>query len=171
MAEENNQGQQGAEAEQNAQPQFSLERIYLKDLSYETPMGVEAFKTQLNPHVNQELSTKTNKVEGDYYEVILTLTITVKNKGTDDVVYLTEVQQAGLFLVSGIEGKQLAQVLNTHCLNILFPYAREVVDSVVTKGSFPALMLPPINFDALFQQALAQAKEQGESDDKAETTH
>ena len=168
MAEENNQD---SAAEQNPQPQFSLERIYLKDLSYETPMGVDAFKTKVNPQVNQELSTKTNKADGDYYEVILTLTITVKNKDSDDVIYLTEVQQAGLFLVSGLEGKQLAQVLNTHCPNILFPYAREVVDSVVTKGSFPALMLPPINFEALFQQALALAKEKAENGEQAAATH
>ena len=171
MAEESTQENQGSATEQNPQPQFSLERIYLKDLSYETPMGIDASKTKVNPQVNQELSTKTNKADDNYYEVVLTLTVTVKNKDSDDVIYLIEVQQAGLFLVKGIEGKQLAQVLNTHCPNILFPYAREAVDSVVTKGSFPALMLPPINFDALFQQALLQAKAQAENGEQAAATH
>ena len=155
MADENNT-QAAAGDDQQAQQQFAMQRIYLKDLSFEAPMGVEAFKKQWKPQVSQELNTKTNRVEDDNYEVVLTLTITVKIE--EETAFLIEVQQAGLFLVKGIEGQQLAQVLNTACPQILFPYAREAVDNIVTKGSFPPLMLPPINFDALFAQALAQAK-------------
>ncbi|WGL15643.1 protein-export chaperone SecB [Microbulbifer bruguierae] len=143
------------------QVQFAMQRIYLKDLSFETPMGAEVFKKQWKPQVNQELNTKTAKIDEDLYEVALTLTITVKLE--EETAFLVEVQQAGLFGIKGLEGPQLAQALNTACPNILFPYAREVVDNVVTKGSFPALMLPPINFDALFAAALNQAQQQAAS--------
>ena len=160
----------GAEGTEQQQPkvQFAMQRMYLKDLSFETPQGVEAFKKQWKPAVNQEMTTKTKKVEQGLYEVTLQLTITVKDQ--EEALYLVEVQQAGLFTVKGLEGQQLAQVLNTACPNMLFPYAREVIDNVVTKGSFPALMLPPINFDALFTQALAQARQQQE-EAAGETTH
>ncbi|MYM64102.1 protein-export chaperone SecB [Pseudomaricurvus sp. HS19] len=156
--------EQTTAAEQGAaQPktQFALQRIYLKDLSYESPMGVEAFRKQWKPGVNQELNTKAAKVDDGLYEVVLTLTITVKIE--EETAFLVEVQQAGLFAVTGLENQQLTQVLNTVCPNILFPYAREAVDNVVTKGGFPALMLPPVNFDALFAQAVAQAKQQAEA--------
>lgn len=154
MAEEQNGAAANAEA---PQVQFAMQRIYLKDLSFETPMGAEVFKKQWKPQVNQELNTKTAKIDEDLYEVALTLTITVKLE--EETAFLVEVQQAGLFAVKGLEGQQLAQALNTACPQILFPYAREVVDNVVTKGSFPALMLPPINFDALFAAALNQAQQ------------
>ncbi|SEA13433.1 protein-export chaperone SecB [Microbulbifer marinus] len=157
MAEEQNGAAANAEA---PQVQFAMQRIYLKDLSFETPMGAEVFKKQWKPQVNQELNTQTAKIDEDLYEVALTLTITVKLE--EDTAFLVEVKQAGLFAIQGLEGQQLAQALNTACPQILFPYAREVVDNVVTKGSFPALMLPPINFDALFAAALAQAQQQAE---------
>ncbi|SHF22081.1 preprotein translocase subunit SecB [Microbulbifer donghaiensis] len=157
MAEEQNGAAANAEA---PQVQFAMQRIYLKDLSFETPMGAEVFKKQWKPQVNQELNTQTAKIDEDLYEVALTLTITVKLE--EETAFLVEVKQAGLFGIKGLEGQQLAQALNTACPQILFPYAREVVDNVVTKGSFPALMLPPINFDALFAAALAQAQQQGE---------
>jgi preprotein translocase subunit SecB len=158
MAEEQ---QQAGAAEAGGQ-QFALQRIYIKDLSFEAPMGPKAFRQQWKPQVNQELNTKTSKVEDDFYEVVLTLTITVKLE--EETAFLVEVQQAGLFAVKGIEGQQLGQVLNTACPNILFPYAREAIDNAVTKGSFPALMLPPVNFDALFAQAVAQAQEKQEAE-------
>lgn len=158
----------GATGQQQPQVQFAMQRMYLKDLSFETPQGVKAFKKQWKPAVNQEMTTKTKKVEEGLYEVTLRLTITVKDE--EEALYLVEVQQAGLFTIKGLEGRQLAQVLNTACPNMLFPYAREVIDNVVIKGSFPALMLPPINFDALFMQALAQARQQQEEAAGA-TTH
>ena len=173
MAEENGTTEAAQDAEKAA-PQFALQGIYLKDLSFESPMGAKAFKEKLNPKVNQDISTKTQKLDDDQYEVTLTVTIAVKHE--EDTIYLVEVQQSGAFLIKGIEGQQLAQVLNTHCPASLFPYAREVIDSVVVKGGFPALALPPINFDALFAQAVMQAKakadeaQAGEAE-AAETTH
>ena len=163
MAEQDNgQAAAGNEKEQ-AEQQFAMQRIYLKDLSYETPMGVNAFKQQWKPKVNQELNTKTNKLDDNNFEVVLTLTITVQLE--EETAFLTEVQQAGIFMIKGLEGQQLAQVLNTTCPQILFPYAREAIDNVITKGSFPALMLPPINFDVLFAQAVAKAKADSEKAD------
>ncbi|WKD49966.1 protein-export chaperone SecB [Microbulbifer spongiae] len=157
MAEELNGAAANAEA---PKVQFAMQRIYLKDLSFETPMGVEVFKKQWKPQVNQELNTKTAKIDEDLYEVALTLTITVKLE--EETAFLVEVKQAGLFGIKGLEGQQLAQALNTACPQILFPYAREVIDNAVVKGSFPALMLPPVNFDALFATALNQAQKQAE---------
>lgn len=142
--------------------QFAMQRLYIKDLSFEAPMGAAAFRKQWKPQVGQDLNTKTVKIEDDLYEVVLTITVTVKLE--EETAFLVEVQQAGLFAVKGIEGQQLAQVLNTMCPNILFPYAREAIDNAVTKGSFPALMLPPVNFDALFAQAVAQAKQKAEGE-------
>lgn len=167
MAEEQNE-QAAQEQNQAQEQQFAMQRIYLKDLSFEAPMGVNAFKQQWKPKVNQELNTKTAKVDDENYEVVLTLTITVQLD--EETVFLAEVQQAGLFMIKGIEGQQLAQVLNTSCPQILFPYAREAIDNIVTKGSFPALMLPPINFDALFAQAVAQAQAKA-SEEQAQTVN
>ena len=153
MAENNQSGKQ----QDPSQPQFALQRIYVKDLSFEAPMGYAAFQKQWNPKVQLDLNTNSNKMDDQNYEVILTLTITAKQE--DDTAFLVEVQQAGIFGCSGFDPQQLHQVLNMMCPNILFPYAREAVDSLVTRGSFPPLMVAPVNFEALYQQALA--KKQG----------
>lgn len=142
----------------NQQVEFLLQRIYLKDLSFESPQGSQAFLRQWKPKVSQDMHTEINKLDNDNFEVVLHLTITTKDG--EDTVYLVEIQQAGIFHIKGLEGQQLTSVLNTHCANILFPYARETVDSLVTKGTFPALMLPPINFDAIYQQALAKREQE-----------
>lgn len=136
--------------------QFQLQRIYLKDLSFEAPLGVEAFKQQWQPKVGQELHTAVNQMENNQYEVILKITVNVTLG--DKTAFLVEVQQAGLFVVAGVEGPQLAHVVNTLCPQILFPYAREVIDNCAIKGNFPALALPPINFEMLFARAVDEAR-------------
>lgn len=157
MAEENNPEETaGAQAPRNMQ--FALHRIYLKDMSFEAPLGVAAFQTQAQPKVEQDLNTSINKVKDNTFEVILKLTVNATVE--DKTAFLVEVQQAGLFQISGVEGPQLAHIFNTMCAQILFPYAREAIDSAVVKGGFPALHLPPINFDALFAQAVRDAKAQ-----------
>jgi preprotein translocase subunit SecB len=154
----------------NAGPEFAVQRIYLKDLSFETPMGAAAFQKQWQPKVNQDLNTTSGKVADDVYEVALRLTITVTDG--EDTIYLIEAEQAGLFTIKGLEPQQLTHVINTTCPSMLFPYAREVIDNVLTKGSFPALMLPPINFEALFASAVKQAEENAaEEVNKESTTH
>lgn len=164
MADENNT--QGAEAAQNAaagqqQPGLAIKRIYLKDLSFEAPLGAEAFGKTWQPKIDQELNIQVNNLEQSLYEVVLLMTVTATMENR--VVFLVEVKQAGLFTLSGLQGPQLSHAINTHCPQILFPYAREAIDAAITRGSFPALMLPPINFDAVFAQAVQQAKQQGES--------
>ena len=140
------------------EPSFLPQRLYLKDLSFETPKGTDIFSQQWEPKVGQDLSTTSSKIGVDLYEVALRITITVKHE--DAVLYLIEAEQGGIFKITGLADQQLAQVLNTACPNILFPYVREVIDSTVTKASFPPIMLPPVNFDALFIAALEEARAQ-----------
>jgi preprotein translocase subunit SecB len=146
------------------QPQFSIQRVYLKDLSFETPQGPAAFNKKWQPKVNQDLNTKTSQVEDGIYEVALRVTITMADG--EDTIYVVEAEQAGLFNIKGFSEEQLPQILNTTCPGILFPYLRETLDNVVTKGSFPALLLPPINFDALFANAMQQAAEEKKGEAK-----
>jgi preprotein translocase subunit SecB len=145
-------------SEQNNEQQFLIQRVYLKDLSFEAPMGAKAFVTQVQPQVDQELGTETTRIDEDLYEAVLKLTVTAKME--DETAFLVEVQQAGLFYIKGVEDENLSRVLNTVCPQILFPYAREVIDSSLIKGSFPPIMLPPVNFDALFAQAMTEKKAQ-----------
>ncbi len=146
----------GEGLDMGADTQFALKRIFLKDLSFELPMGAQAFTRQWAPQVNQDVGAEVKKIDEEHYEVVLRLTITVAEG--DDTAYLIEVQQAGIFMAKGFESAQLTRLLNTQCPAILFPYARELIDNVSVRGSFPALMLPPINFDALFQQAIAEQR-------------
>ena len=157
MAEESNTNIPETNDQESPLQQFKIQRIYLKDLSFESPMGITAFKQQWQPKLTQELNTKTNKLDDENYEVVLTITLTVRIN--EQTVFLIEVQQGGIFLIKGIEKQAIPQVLNTHCPQILFPYIRETIDTVVTKGSFPALMMPPVNFDTLYSQAMAQAQQ------------
>jgi preprotein translocase subunit SecB len=167
---DDNTSENTAAAAQDDGPAFAVQRIYLKDLSFETPMGAGAFQKQWQPKVNQDLNTKSGKVADDLYEVSLRLTVTVTIE--EETVYLVEVDQAGLFAIRGLEPNQLTQVINTTCPSLLFPYAREAIDNILTKGSFPALMLPPINFDALFASAVKQAEEQQAQQQSSEnSTH
>jgi preprotein translocase subunit SecB len=151
-------------AENNGQEQvqqFALQRIYVRDLSFELPLGPQAFTKAWKPQVQVDLNTKSERAGDDQFEVLLTITITAKLE--EEVAFVIEVQQAGLFLVKGLEGENLRRVLAIMCPNILFPYAREAVDALAIKGSFPPIMLQPVNFEALYAQALQQAQQQAES--------
>src|SRR6478735_11368573 len=139
--------------------QFGIQRIYIKDVSFESPQGAAVFGKTWKPSIQQEISTTTTAMTDDRYEVVLTITIT--GKLDEQAAFLVEVQQAGIFLMKGLNEEQVRQVAGANCPTILFPYAREVIDSLLARGTLPALMLPPINFDALFQQAMAQQDEQG----------
>ena len=138
--------------------QFALQRIYLKDSSFESPRSPEVFQGKWEPKIHFDIKTRSSKVQDDSYEVILVLT--AEAKLDDQSAFLVEVHQACIFSCKDFDEAQLEQVLSTVCPNILFPYAREAIDSLVIKGSFPALMLAPINFDALYaQQKKAQAEQ------------
>ena len=151
---------QAAGQQEPPQQQFVMQRIYAKDLSFESPSTPEVFKKQWQPKVNVELNTKSDKIDDQgNFEVVLTVTITAKVE--DETAFLVEVQQAGIFSIQGFEGEDLRRILGTAAPNILFPYARENIDSVCVKGGFPPVMLAPVNFDALYQQAVAQSQNEG----------
>ena len=134
-----------------AEPRFGVQRIYIKDASFEAPDTPECFRRQYTPKVNFSINTRSRKIEESLYEVVLRLTADVKQD--EKTVFLVEVQQAGIFEVGGLEGDRLEQVLTITCPGILFPYGREAIDALAIKGSFPALMLAPINFEAVYAQA------------------
>ena len=139
--------------------QFMMQRIYTKDVSFESPDSPEVFLKTWQPKINVDLNTKSNLVDdNDNYEVILSITVTAEIE--EKSAFLVEVQQAGIFLAKGLEGDQLRGVLGTVAPTILFPYAREAIDALCIKGGFPPVMLAPVNFEALYQQALKQSEEE-----------
>jgi len=157
MTEENPQGGAGTG------PQFSILRIYIKDISFETPNSPAIFTQEFRPEVNLQLNTKVNRLkEEGLYEVILIVTATSMHG--EHTAFLVEVQQAGIFQIEGFENSQTAHMLGAFCPETLYPFAREVVADLVLKGGFPPLLLSPVNFDAFFQQQQQKrAKVQGES--------
>lgn len=161
---------QAGQTDQPPQQQFVMQRIFAKDLSFESPSSPNIFKKQWQPKVNVELNTKSDLIdEQGNYEVVLTVTIT--SKVDDETAYLVEVQQAGIFFITGFEGEDLRRILGTAAPNILFPYARENIDSVCVKGGFPPVMLAPVNFEALYQQALTQSQNQAAEGGAEASTH
>ncbi|SDT21992.1 protein translocase subunit secB [Halopseudomonas xinjiangensis] len=162
MADENqnNQAANGA-AQGNQQVQFSLQRIYVKDLSFESPKAPSVFQSQWNPQVNLDLNTRHSQLQEGVHEVVLSLSATVTN-GDDEVTFIAEVQQAGIFAINGLDEASMRHTLGAFCPNILFPYAREAIDNLVLRGSFPPLMLSPVNFDALYAQAEQRRAQEGE---------
>ena len=160
-----------ATTQEQAAPQFNIQRVYTKDLSFETPNSPAIFQKEWNPEVKLDLDTKSNKLADDVYEVVLSLTVTAKVG--EETAFLCEVQQAGIFSIAGLTEPQLAHSLGAYCPNILFPYARETVGSLVGRGTFPQLNLAPVNFDALFAQYVQQRQQQAEAgqvEEKADET-
>jgi preprotein translocase subunit SecB len=133
-----------------SQPEFGIQRIYVKDLSYEAPGTPEIFQLEWAPQVDFNLHTDSKKIMEDVYEVVLEVTVTVKIK--DRTAFLIEVKQAGIFTIKGFNKEQLEPMLGSFCPNILFPYARELISTTISRGSFPSLYLAPVNFDALHQE-------------------
>jgi preprotein translocase subunit SecB len=155
---------QNVAAEQQA-PQFSIQRIFTKDVSFETPNSPAIFQKEWTPEVKLDLDTRSNKLDEGVFEVILSLTVTATIG--EETAFLCEVQQAGIFAIADLEEGQMAHMLGAYCPNILFPYARETVANLVNRGTFPQLNLAPVNFDALFgqyvQQRAAQAEQAAEA--------
>ena len=145
-------------AEQNnTEKQFVIQKIYTKDMSFETPNSPAIFTETWEPAVDFNLGTNVAPLQDSLYEVSLTITITVKIGET--IAYLVEVNQAGVFTMVGFTEQELAPMVGSFCPNILFPYAREVISDLVTKGGFPQLLLAPVNFDALYAQHVQQMQQ------------
>jgi preprotein translocase subunit SecB len=147
-----------AEAQQNAAqaPVFTIDKIYVKDLSLENPGAPKSFLIQEQPQIEVGLRTRGEQVDPDIYECVLTVTLTAK--AGDKTLFLVEAAQAGIFTIRGIPQEHMQQVLAINCPSVLFPYARETLADAVTKAGFPPVHLAPINFEALYQQQLAQGQ-------------
>ncbi|MCP5329431.1 MAG: protein-export chaperone SecB [Gammaproteobacteria bacterium] len=144
-------GAVNGQAEAPKGPAFALQRIYVKDSSFESPRSPAVFQGQWSPQITFNLGSKTARIGDDLYEVVLT--ITVEAKIEDNVAFLAEVHQGGIFTCAGLNDADLEQVLSAVCPSILFPYAREAIDALIIKGSFPPVNLAPVNFDALYAQS------------------
>lgn len=144
------------------EPQFIIQRIYAKDISFESPHAPHVFAEEWQPETNLQLNTNVNPLNDEHYEVELILTVTVKSK--EQTAFLVEVNQAGVFYITGYEEDYKNQLLASYCPTSLFPYAREAIASLVSKGGFPEMHLSPINFDALYAQRLEEQKAAGQTD-------
>ncbi len=146
-----------AEQEKAADKQLAISKIYVKDFSFESPQSPSIFREgDWKPQTNLNLRSAHSVVEDNYHEVVLTLTVEAKDD--DKTLFLVELQQAGIFEIAGYAVEEMAAILGSFCPNILFPYARETIASVIQKGGFPEFVLQPINFDALYLQAKQQAQ-------------
>jgi preprotein translocase subunit SecB len=163
MAQTSDQADQGdAAAGGTLQGSFAIHKIYVKDVSFETPNSPEVFQEEWQPSVNMDISNGARLLDEPYYEVVLTVTVTVAF--AEKTVYLAEVQQAGIFHIEGFDDEAVHRLTGTACPNILFPFAREMVSDLVIRGGFPQLLLAPVNFEALYLQQQQQQAEQPESD-------
>jgi len=138
-------------------PAFAIEKIYVKDLSLENPGAPKSFLTQQAPQIEIGLRTRGEKVDEGIYETVLTVTVTAKSG--DATLFLVEASQAGIFTIRGVPADQLQPVLAIHCPTVLFPYLRETVADAIARAGFPPVHLAPINFEALYQQQLAQMQQ------------
>ena len=136
---------------QSNQPVFSIEKVYVKDLSVEIPNAPQVFLEREAPTVDIQLHHNSSNVEEGVYETVLTVTVTAK--ANEKTMFLVEVAQAGIFVARNIPAQELDQVLGIACPNILFPYVREVVSDTVVRAGFPPVILSPVNFEAIWQQS------------------
>ena len=156
------------ENKQANEQRFDIQKIYVKDVSFETPNTPAAFSQEWKPEVNLQLNSQGKSLGDKHYEVVLSITVTAKNG--DKTAFLVEIQQAGVFYMDGFSEQDLGGMMGSFCPNILFPYAREAISDLVTRGGFPQLLLAPVNFDALYAEHLRQQSEQTEEEEAA-TTH
>ena len=142
----------GADSNVPTQAQFTVEKIYVRDVSFEAPNAPQVFNEQGQPQLNMNLNQKVGRLDGDMFEVVLgvTLTCTLNEK----TVYLAEVEQAGIFGLAGFDDRTLDMMLGTYCPNVLFPYVRQSISDLITNGGFPPFYMQPINFEALYAEGL-----------------
>jgi preprotein translocase subunit SecB len=159
--ETNNETQAGTQVgtQDEAGKRISITKVYLKDFSFESPQAPGVFRSgEWKPQTNLNLRSAHNEVDGDLHEVVLTITVDAKDGETS--LFLAEIQQSGLFEIAGYDKEEFGAIVGSFCPNILFPYARETIASIIQKGGFPEFVLQPINFDALYMQSRQQAAQQ-----------
>ncbi|QKT03656.1 protein-export chaperone SecB [Ectothiorhodospiraceae bacterium 2226] len=164
MATENTdaRGNGAATGEAATGRQFSIQKIYVKDVSFEAPNAPRIYTEQWEPSVNVELNTTGETLGDGVYDVVLAVTVTTKLK--DKTAFLVEVQQGGVFNVANFPEEERNAMLGSYCPNVLFPFAREVIADLVTKGGFPPLLLAPVNFDQLYAQHREKQKAAAQQD-------
>ena len=142
------------EAEKDiANKQLDIKKIYVKDVSFESPKAPDALDEKWQPHLDIQLRSSSTKLsDEDFYEVTLHMTITARKD--QETIFLVDVTQAGTFEFTNVDKKETDAALQIHCPNILFPFARETIAGLITKGGFPQLLLGPINFEAIYKQKL-----------------
>jgi preprotein translocase subunit SecB len=141
------------------QPTFSIEKIYIKDLSVEVPNAPEVFSEREAPTVNLDINSETREVQAGIFEVVLKVTITAKIN--DKALFLVEAAQAGLFQIRNVPQEDMGPLLGIACPNTLFPYVRETISMVTSRAGFPPVVLAPMTFDGLYQQQVAQQQAAG----------
>ena len=146
--------------EQQTDRQFAIQRIYTKDISFESPNAPQVFISEWEPKINVDLSTEIQALTEDTIQVVLTVNVVAKHE--DKTAFLVEVQQAGIFLVKGFSEEELGPLMGIGAPNALYPYAREVVSDLITRGSFPQFTLQPVNFEQMYAQQMASKKESAE---------
>ena len=154
------ENQQSAAPGQNPRGQFEIQKIYVKNISLETPSSPQIFREQWQPSVHMDIANSANDLGDNLYDVTLSVTATVSHG--EKTIYLVEVQQAGIFLMADFPKEIIGRMVATVCPNIMFPFVREIVSDLVTRAGFPQLLLAPVNFDALYlqhQQKVAAEKE------------
>ena len=148
----------------NADKQILIQKLYMKDASFEAPNTPAVYSKEWHPSINLNIQTRNTLVTEDLHEVVLI--VTAEAKLEDETAFIVEIQQAGLFMIKGFSEEESRQIIGAYCPNLLFPFAREAVTDFVGKGGFPGLLLQPINFDALYlqqMQEMAQASEEAAS--------
>lgn len=165
-----NINEQAAGTNQDQQVSFSMQKIYVKDLSFEAPGAPETFnfKDGYRPNVNLELNTSNRHLDGDVFEVVLHITVTAKDN--DTVLFLAEIKQAGVFLVANMDDANKRHTLGSFCPSVLFPYARTMISEMISHGGFPQLLLAHINFEQLYQAQEAKRQEDAQKAE-SEATH
>ena len=146
--------------EQKADRQFAIQRIYTKDISFESPNAPQVFISEWEPKINVDLSTEIQALSEDTIQVVLTVNVVAKHE--DKTAFLVEVQQAGIFLAKGFNDEELGPLMGIGAPNALYPYAREVVSDLITRGSFPQFTLQPVNFEQMYAQQMASKNESAE---------
>ena len=145
-------------AEEQQAKQFIIQKVYIKDVSFETPNSPVIFTQKWEPKVEFNLASNAQALENGLFEVSLTVTVTVKLE--DKTAYLAEATQAGVFTITGFEEQEMGPMIGSYCPTILFPFAREAVSDLVVKGGFPPMLLAPVNFDALYMQHVQQQQQE-----------
>ena len=146
--------------EQQVDRQFAIQRIYTKDISFESPNAPQVFISEWEPKINVDLSTEIQALSQDTIQVVLTVNVVAKHE--DKTAFLVEVQQAGIFLAKGFSEEELGPLMGIGAPNALYPYAREVVSDLITRGSFPQFTLQPVNFEQMYAQQTASEEASAE---------